>query len=513
LVRRKEMADRATGINRRDFVKATALGVGGAAFAGFGAINAMAKVPDKWDEEADVIVVGAGGAGLAAAATIAAAGKSVIVLEKMPVAGGSSLICGGALAFAGTDIQAAEHVKDSNELLYKDLMTVGANVNVPGLVKTYTDNQLETYEWLKKSGVKFQKLGIASGMSVPRAHYVTPADVLKLLSDQAKAKGGKILIGVAATRLVVDEKTGNICGVVAERNKRQIYYGGRRGVILASGGFSYSKDMLARFVPEMTKAQALAGLGSYGDGLKMAWACGADIRDVPYVKATFGFSLKYDSIKDFGLIFYHGALIVNKEGRRFVNESKSYKLVGDAALQQTDAIGIQIFDAAIREDTFKDPLATVEPLEKKNALFTAPTLAELAGKAGIPAAVLEQTVREYNANVDKGVDPQFGRTTLVAAYGKPVKIEKPPFYAFPSTAVVIGTYGGALINEKTQVVDVFGSPIPRLYAAGEVTGGVHGAAYMTGTAFGKALIFGRLAAKNILTVPTTGSDAKERPSG
>jgi fumarate reductase flavoprotein subunit len=140
----------------------------------------------------------------------------------------------------------------------------------------------------------------------------------------------------------------------------------------------------------------------------------------------------------------------------------------------------------------------VEPLEKKNFVFSAPTLGELAKKAGIAVTTLEQTVREYNANVDKGVDPQFGRSTLVAAFGKPVKIEKPPFYAFPSTAVVIGTYGGALINEKAQVIDIFGSPIPKLYAAGEVTGGAHGAAYMTGTAFGKALIFGRIAAKNIM---------------
>jgi fumarate reductase flavoprotein subunit len=182
-----------------------------------------------------------------------------------------------------------------------------------------------------------------------------------------------------------------------------------------------------------------------------------------------------------------------------VNESKSYKLLGDAALQQPDGVGIQIFDSAIREDADKDPFSDVKPLEKKNFIYSAPTLAELAKKVGLTAATLEETVREYNANVDKGVDPQFGRQTLVAGYGTPVKIEKAPFYAFPSTAVVIGTYGGALVNEKAQVLDIFGNPIPKLYAAGEVTGGVHGAAYMTGTAFGKAIIFGRIAAKNILS--------------
>jgi fumarate reductase flavoprotein subunit len=493
------MTDVKRSLNRRDFVKVTALGAGSAAFVGLDATTAMAKVPEKWDQEADVIVIGAGGAGLSAAATLAAAHKTVIVMEKTPVMGGSSLICGGALTFAGTDMQVAANIKDSNELLAKDLMTVGANMNVPGLVKAYTDNQLETYEWLKQSGVKFLQVGIASGMSVPRAHYVIPPDLLKVLSDQAKANGAKILMGVAATRLVQDEKTGDICGVMAERNGRKSYYHGRSGVILASGGFCYSKDLLMRFVPEITKAKVLAGLGSQGDGLKMAWAYGADIRDVSYIKATFGFSLEPNSIKDFGLVFYHGAIVVNKAGQRFVNESKSYKLLGDAALQQPDGVGIQIFDSAIREDADKDPFSDVKPLEKKNFIYSAPTLAELAKKVGLTAATLEETVREYNANVDKGVDPQFGRQTLVAGYGTPVKIEKAPFYAFPSTAVVIGTYGGALVNEKAQVLDIFGNPIPKLYAAGEVTGGVHGAAYMTGTAFGKAIIFGRIAAKNILS--------------
>ncbi len=125
-------------INRRDFVKATALGVGAAAlFSGIDPSKVMAGVPKKWDQETDILVIGAGGAGLAAAATAAPAGAKVLVLEKMPVMGGSSLICGGALAFAGTDMQAKENVKDSSELFYNDLMKVGENVNVPSLVKSY----------------------------------------------------------------------------------------------------------------------------------------------------------------------------------------------------------------------------------------------------------------------------------------------------------------------------------------------------------------------------------------
>jgi fumarate reductase flavoprotein subunit len=495
------MKEAKKGLDRRDFMKLTAAGVGTAAlFAGFGAGDVLAKVPKKWDEQADLIVVGAGGAGLAAAVEATVRGAKVIVLEKLPVMGGSSIICGGALTFSGTDMQAAQNIKDSNELLYKDLMTVGENVNVKELVQAYVDNQLETYQWLKQLKVNFIKIGIASGMSVPRSHYVKPGDVIKILSDTAKAKGAKVVMDTAGQKLALDEKTGRIRGVIAERKGKQVSYGAKKAVILTSGGFSLNKGLLEKFVPAMARANAIVGRGSQGDGLKMAWACGADIQDMPYIKATYGFSLDAKNIaNDFALVYYQGAILVNKEGKRFVNESISYKLVGDAALVQTGAMGFQIYDSPIREEGLKDPLARTANLEKRGVIFSAPTLGELAQKTGVPAAALEATVKEYNANVEKGADPQFGRKTLVAAYGKPVKIEKPPFFAFPSTAAILGTYGGVLTNKKAQVIDVFGKVIPGLYAAGEMVGGVHGAAYMTGTAFGKALIFGKLAAKNALT--------------
>lgn len=488
-------------ISRRNFVKLTAAGVGTAAlFHGLDPRDAFAKLPQKWDAEADIIAVGAGGAGWAAAVQATAQGKSVIILEKMPVMGGSSAICGGALAFAGTDMQEKEKIKDSKEILYKDLMAVGENANVPYLVQAYVDNQLETYQWLKDCGVKFLKVGVASGQSVPRSHYVVPGDLLKIISDIAKAKGAKLITGTAASRLVIDEKTGKVRGVEALRNGKKIYYGAKKGVLLSSGGFSLNKEILGRFVPPMTYAKAMVGRGSDGDGLKMAWALGADLRDMPYIKATFGFDLEAQTIKnDFALFFYNGAIIVNKDGKRFVDESKSYKLVGDAALIQKGAMGYQIFDATIRDIAEKDPLARFKRLSDRGRIQSASTLKELAGKISVPADVFEATVLEYNANVGKGADPQFGRATLVAGFGKPVKIDKPPYYAFPSTAYILGTYGGILTDAKAQVVNIFGDVIPGLYAAGEIVGGVHGAAYMTGTAFGKALIFGRLAAKTMLS--------------
>jgi fumarate reductase flavoprotein subunit len=288
---------RKNGLNRRDFFKVSALGA--AAVAALSPRDVLAKVPKKWDAEADVIVVGAGGAGYAAAIEAAGAGAKVLQLEKTEVVGGSSILCGGALAFAGTDMQAAKNVQDSNDLLKKDLMKVGENVNDPVQVQTYLDNQLETYEWLKKIGVKFTQLTIASGMSVPRSHQVVPPDVIKVLDDTARAKGVKLVKETAATKLILDEKTGRIRGVEVEQRGKKPSFGAKKGVVLASGGFSMNAALLARFVPPMSKARAMVGMGSTGDGLKMAWANGADLVDMPYIKATFGYHPQSKSTKVF----------------------------------------------------------------------------------------------------------------------------------------------------------------------------------------------------------------------
>ena len=130
-------------------------------------------------------------------------------------------------------------------------------------------------------------------------------------------------------------------------------------------------------------------------------------------------------------------------------------------------------------------------------IFRGQTIEEVAKKAGLDPKALVETVKRYNENVDKGIDPDFGRTTLTSGYGKPIRIETGPFYLYPATARLIATYCGLRINTKAEVLDVYGKPIANLYAAGEVTGGIHGAAYMTGTAWGKAMAYGRIAAQSI----------------
>jgi fumarate reductase flavoprotein subunit len=489
--------------SRRTFLQGAAAASAGAIALGSSTFANATPVPPpaKWDRTVDVVVAGGGAGGLLTAAVLAQNGVSVILLEKEPTTGGSSAICGGQIAFADTDMQKAKGINDSPELLTKDLLEVGQHLNDAALVKAYADNQLATYEWLKKVGAKFTQIISAGGSSVPRMHVVDPGQHLRLLRETALKAGATIMDRTPAERLVYNQAAKKIEGVMArDRSRRPIAIKANRAVVLATGGYSRDKKLLALFTPPMKNTSAISGLGSNGDGVLMGWAAGAGLADVAYVKATFGFKPGALSIaKDFAYLFYKGAMIVNQEGKRFVNESISYKLIGDAAATQTGGYGYQIYDEPIRQIGLKEPLGSSNPseLEKSNSIVKADSIAELATKIGMPD-VLQHTVNEYNANAAKGIDPLFGRTTLTSNYGKPTEIKAAPFYAFKSVPVIVGTYAGLTINPLAQATDVYGDVIPALYAIGEVTGGFHGGAYMSGSAFGKTQVFGLIAANSIL---------------
>lgn len=450
------------------------------------------------DLNTDLVIVGGGLAGFCAALEAAHAGRQVIVLEKLDETGGSSAMSGGCLAFAGTDLQAAADIEDSSELLYKDLREVGLFENEDELVRAYVDNQLATYEWLKDAGVQFGvHIEASSGQSVPRVHNVDPADMVRILAAKAKQTGKvQLLTGVAAQRLIQDEN-GRVSGVVAQKGAESLKLFGSLGVVLASGGFNQNAELVHRYAPQYDNAVFIGGAGNMGDGLKMAWHLGADVRDMIYIKGTFGKHPTDETNHHSCLAVYKGAIAVNQDGKRFVNESISYKLLGDACIAQPYGATYQILDRRILESG--DNLTRILDLERRleeGLMLEADTLDELAAQIEIPADVLARTVSDYNAYVDAGHDPEFGRKHLVHEFGNLVRIDQGPFYAYPSTAAVFGTYCGLRVDASMRVIDVFGDPLPGLYAAGEVVGGLHGGAYMTGSALGKAAIFGRIAARS-----------------
>lgn len=447
--------------------------------------------------ETELLVVGGGLAGFAAALEAAQAGVNVVLLEKMAATGGSSAMSGGCLAFAGTDLQAAQGVEDSAELLKRDLLEVGLHENDPALVQTYVDHQLATYEWLKAQGVAFSPvIEASSGQSVPRVHTVDPADTVRLLEARCRASGRvTILLGTRATRLLRDSESAPVHGALASDADGEFSIQASRGVLLASGGFGRNAEMVHRFAPQYDNAVFVGGDGNVGDGLAMARKLGADMRDMIYIKGTYG-KHPVDMLNHHScLAVYKGAIAVNEHGKRFVDESISYKLLGDAVMAQPYHTSFQIFDQPIF-DSGDDRVRILDFSRRleEGLIIQADTLQALARQIEVPYEELQATVERYNGFCDAGEDEEFGRRKLVHHHGELRRIETGPFYAYPSTAAVFGTYCGLRVDAGLRVLDVFGDAIGGLYAAGEVIGGFHGGAYMTGSALGKAVVLGRVAA-------------------
>jgi fumarate reductase flavoprotein subunit len=446
--------------------------------------------------ETDIVVVGAGAAGFAAALTSADRGAEVLLLEKTPEPGGSSRICGGLLAFAGTDIQHRNGIGDSNDLLYRDLTVVGQGASDPAIVRAYVDNQLDTYHWLVGKGVAFgPKPDASSGQTVPRCHVVDPDALIQTLARHAKAHRN-ITIATNARALRLIRTDNRVSAVRVSQDGETFDVTVRRGAIVTAGGFTRNPGLVGTFAPAVARAWVTGGEGNTGDGLLMAWQLGAGIGDVAYIQGTFGKHPTDHSNRHSLLSVYKGAIAVNGLGQRYVDESLSYKLLGTACLAQAGEHTWQIFDRPIYEAHEEGvSIFDVQHRHQAGSLIEATTLDELAGKIGVDAVALKATVARYNAHVANGSDPDFGRRHLVHHHGALVPIATGPFYAHASTAALYGTYCGLTVTPRMQVLDVFREPIGGLWAAGEVTAGLHGAAYMTGSAFGKALIFGRVAGR------------------
>ncbi|WP_026401642.1 FAD-dependent oxidoreductase [Actinomadura rifamycini] len=441
----------------------------------------------------DVVVAGGGLAGAAAAAAATERGASVLLLEKTAAPGGSTVLSSGLNAYAGTDEQAAAGVEDGPDLLRRDLLETGRHRNDPALVDAYCREQLGTYRWLRSLGVGFGAPRAASGQSVPRSHPVDTAAAIETLLRLARSRGAHVRLGCAAERPAVAD--GRVAGVRV-RSRDGAEHVGAGAVVLATGGFSRAPALLSRFAPGMERAVKAGGAGSNGDGLKMACSLGAGLADLPHIKATFGvFPWPSSAEEGHGLLaVYKGAIAVNGLGERFTDESLPYKEIGDACLAQPEGVAFQIFDAPVLERADAEvPIYDFRPRLRAGQIQRADTLRDLADGLGIPGDRLRETVDAYNAAIAAGAPDPFGRRTLSGDVGAPRPIDTPPFYGYPSTAVMLATYGGITVDADTRVLDVYGDPIPGLFAAGEVTGGFHGAGYVTGTSLGKAAVFGRVA--------------------
>lgn len=503
------------GISRRRFLKSAAVGAGAVALAGLGTGESSAALPPKkWDKETDIVVIGAGGAGMMAAIQAKSAGAKVLVCEKAPTVRRSSTnISGGGFSAAGTKAQKAQGItNDAPEKFYADMMKYGEFMSNSTLLKLLTDNAGQVLDWLSDNGMSFM-VEPYGGQSINRFHR-TKSFTGKEYVDTAwkvfESKKIPIEFGASAQRLFYDPTKQRVVGVELMKDKKKVAVRARRAVIIACGGFTGDAKTFDKLIPAYAGAGVLiGGAGNSGDGIKMAVKDAGGFPTHLQYSATYPMGMEVTPRTGPICRYYYfcprGAILVNKEGKRFVSEETAPTKITVELAKQTEKSHFMIADSAIWEETFSKyaPEALFalpgwsmnkiqQEIKNEKVLFKADTVKELAAKAKLDAANLEATINAYNGYVKAGEDPIFKRTKKTLAR----EIIKPPFYAVRMTFWTCLTLGGVRTNEQLQVLDPYDAAVPGLYAAGETVGGIHGAYYMGGCAMAWAFTSGWLAGMN-----------------
>lgn len=438
--------------------------------------------------ETDVVIIGAGGAGMTAAIEAFDAGANVILFEKMAFPGGNTVRSKGGLNAAETSTQKEMKITDSVKDFYEDTMKGGKNINNPEVVKYFTENSAETVEWLKGIGMDLNDVGAGAGAKNPRMHRPTGGIsiggvLVKTLAGNVEKRNITVLYRTEAQSLVIND--GKVEGVKAKdlvRNEDLEI--SSKAVVIATGGFAANEELYTKYRKDLKGFITTNHPGADGSGIVMAEKAGAELVDMEYIQTNPTVEQsKAEVISE--SVRGNGAIFVNKKGVRFISEMETRDKLSAVILEQPEEYVYIIFDQGLRER-----MKAVEEMDQIGILITGKDLKELAGKISVEPKVLEDSVAKWNGYVKNGKDEEFGRTT-----GMKFVLEKGPFYAIPVAPGVHHTMGGIKINSKTEVLGKDNKAIKGLYAAGEVTGGVHGANRLGGNAVADIIIFGRQAAK------------------
>lgn len=483
--------------------------------------------------EADVVVVGAGGAGMTAAITAAAEGKSVVILESQSMVGGNSVRATGGMNAGKTVYQdenefgesagvektlktAAEKYADNEtitalaktvseqwaayqanptgyfdsvELMELDTMIGGKGINDPELVETLCANSADAIDWLDEHGITLHNVSSFGGASVKRIHRPVNAEgktvsvgsyMIPLLQENCEKAGVKMMLDTTATEILTDAN-GAAVGVKATGASGETVTVNAKAVVLASGGFGANLDMVVKYKPELKGFMTTNAPGIQGQGIEMAQAIGAATVDMDQIQIHPTVEANTAALITEGLRG-DGAVLINAEGKRFIDEVGTRDVVSAAEIAQTGSYSWLVVDQAM-----VDASSVIQGYIKKGYTVTGATYEELGEAMGVDAAAFAETMEKWNGYVEAKNDPDFGRTS----FANPLNTA--PYYAVKVTAGVHHTMGGLKINANTEVLNEKGEVIPGLFAAGEVTGGVHGANRLGGNAVADFTVFGRIA--------------------
>ena len=483
--------------------------------------------------DADVVVVGAGGAGMTAAITAAAEGKTVVILESQSMVGGNSVRATGGMNAGKTVYQdenefgesagvektlktAAEKYADNEtitalaktvseqwaayqanptgyfdsvELMELDTMIGGKGINDPELVETLCANSADAIDWLDEHGITLHNVSSFGGASVKRIHRPVNAEgktvsvgsyMIPLLEENCEKAGVKMMLDTTATEILTDAN-GAAVGVKATGASGETVTVNAKAVVLASGGFGANLDMVVKYKPELKGFMTTNAPGIQGQGIEMAEAIGAATVDMDQIQIHPTVEANTAALITEGLRG-DGAVLINAEGKRFIDEVGTRDVVSAAEIAQTGSYSWLVVDQAM-----VDASSVIQGYIKKGYTVTGETYEELGKAMGVDAAAFAETMEKWNGYVEAKNDPDFGRTS----FANPLNTA--PYYAVKVTAGVHHTMGGLKINANTEVLNEKGEVIPGLFAAGEVTGGVHGANRLGGNAVADFTVFGRIA--------------------
>lgn len=437
-------------------------------------------------EKTDLLIVGSGAAGFTASMAAREAGvKNLIMIEKMAVPGGNSQLAAGGMNAAGTKVQKQAGIEDNPQLMFDDTMKGGKNVSNPDLVRVLADKSNESIEWLDKHGATLSHVGQGGGSSAARMHG--PADgafvgpyLSKFFRDEAAKSNLDLRLNTKLVKLIKGTN-GEITGALVKGKHTGIYQIDAKAVILATGGIGANPELIQKLRPDISPEVKTSNQpGSQGDGIILGENVGAAVVDAKEIQLNPTLLVGSPVIVS-ETVRGAGAVFVNKEGKRFISELTTRDKTSAAVSKQTGGVAYEIFDQKVRDKVKQTGAAFELGLAKEGR-----TLEELGKNAGIDPKNLAATIAQYNKYAEAGNDPEFGRPKISA------KVDTPNFYAIEVTPAIHYYMGGLKINPQAKVIDKNGKVIEGLFAAGEVTGGVHGKNRLGGNSISETITFGRI---------------------